>query len=636
MQCPRCQRENRRDAKFCDECGTPLQHPFASAQPPPPYADVQRSLAEALNQQTATAEILRVISSSPTDIQCVFDAIAERAMQLCQASSSGVLRFDGNLVHIVALGNVSQEGAAALRGAFPMAPNTRSASTRAILTGSVVHIPDVLEDPEYGITTQAQAGGFRSVLSVPMLRERKAIGGVTVGRPTPGRFSESQIVLLQTFADQAVIAIENVRLFKELEARTADLTRSVGQLTALGDVGRAVSSTLDLDTVLTTIVSRAVQLAEMDAGGIYEYDEAAEVFRLRATQNLPEEFLAIARPMAIRKGEGATGRLAVTREPVQVPDITAPDVYQSRLRDVLLRLGHRAVLSVPLLAEDHIVGSLNVARARPGDFPSDLIDLLKTFATQSALAIQNARLFREIEIKSRQLEVASQHKSEFLANMSHELRTPLNAIIGFSEVLTDRMFGELNEKQEEYIKDIYASGTHLLSLINDILDLSKIEAGRMELELTDFHLPTALDNALTLVRERAGRRNINLQMSVDERLGEVRADERKIRQVVLNLLSNAIKFTSEGGRIEVGAVPRDEFVEVSVSDTGVGIAPQDQEAVFEEFRQVGTAEKKAEGTGLGLTLCRKFIELHGGRIWVKSQVGMGSTFTFTIPVRRGE
>src|SRR5213594_3317353 len=220
--------------------------------------------------------------------------------------------------------------------------------------------------------------------------------------------------------------------------------------------------------------------------------------------------------------------------------------------------------------------------------------------------------------------------------MSHELRTPLNAIIGFSEVLTDRMFGELNEKQEEYLKDIYASGTHLLSLINDILDLSKIEAGRMELELTDFHLPTALDNALTLVRERAGRRSITLQMSVDERLGEVQADERKIRQVVLNLLSNAIKFTPEGGRIEVRAAPRDAFVEVSVSDTGVGIAPEDQEAVFEEFRQVGTAAKKVEGTGLGLTLCRKFVELHGGRIWVRSQVGVGSTFTFTIPVPRGE
>jgi signal transduction histidine kinase len=220
--------------------------------------------------------------------------------------------------------------------------------------------------------------------------------------------------------------------------------------------------------------------------------------------------------------------------------------------------------------------------------------------------------------------------------MSHELRTPLNAIIGFSEVLTDRMFGELNEKQEEYLKDIYASGTHLLSLINDILDLSKIEAGRMELELTDFDLPQALDNAVILVRERAGRRSITLQMSVDERLGEVQADERKIRQVVLNLLSNAIKFTPEGGRIEVAAVPRDGFVEVAVTDTGIGIAPKDQEAVFEEFRQVGTAEKKAEGTGLGLTLCRKFIELHGGRIWVRSEVGLGSTFTFSIPVGRGE
>jgi len=244
--------------------------------------------------------------------------------------------------------------------------------------------------------------------------------------------------------------------------------------------------------------------------------------------------------------------------------------------------------------------------------------------------------FREIADKSRQLEVASQHKSEFLANMSHELRTPLNAIIGFSEVLTERMFGDLNEKQEEYLKDIHASGQHLLYLINDILDLSKIEAGRMELELTDFDLPTAIDNALILVRERAGRRGITLQATVDERLGEVRADERKIRQVTLNLLSNAIKFTPEGGRIEVWAVPVDGSVEVSVSDTGVGIAPEDQEAVFEEFRQVGTSAAKQEGTGLGLTLCKRFVELHGGRIWVTSQVGVGSTFTFRLPVRCGE
>jgi signal transduction histidine kinase len=252
------------------------------------------------------------------------------------------------------------------------------------------------------------------------------------------------------------------------------------------------------------------------------------------------------------------------------------------------------------------------------------------------LATNLNRMSDELGRLYQQLAAASQHKSEFLANMSHELRTPLNAIIGFSEVLSERMFGELNEKQEEYLKDIHASGQHLLSLINDILDLSKIEAGRMELELSDFHLPTALDSALTLVRERAGRRGIALQMDVDERLGQIQADERKVRQVVLNLLSNAIKFTPESGRIEVRASPQDGLVEVSVSDTGVGIAPEDQGAVFEEFRQVGTADKKVEGTGLGLTLCRKFVELHGGKIWVKSELGKGSTFTFTIPVRRGE
>src|SRR5256712_4436326 len=228
-----------------------------------------------------------------------------------------------------------------------------------------------------------------------------------------------------------------------------------------------------------------------------------------------------------------------------------------------------------MLREGSAIGTISITRAAPGEFSERQVEVLQTFADQAVIAIENVRLFKELEAsnreiaeKSRQLEVACQHKSEFLANMSHELRTPLNAVIGFSEVLTDRMFGELNEKQEEYLKDIYASGTHLLSLINDILDLSKIEAGRMELELTDFHLPTAIVKALILVRERAGRRSITLQMSVDERLGQIRADERKIRQVVLNLLSNAIKFTPEGGRIEVGAVPKDGFVEVSVSDTG--------------------------------------------------------------------
>jgi two-component system, NtrC family, sensor kinase len=595
--------------------------------------EAHAQVSEALERQTTTAEILRVISGSLTDTRPVFDIIAASALRLCGAGYGQVALYDGEWLHLVALDNVNPEGVEALRRRFPVRAEPGSAMGRAIHTRAVVSIPDVLEDPAYAFKSELVTMGFRGLLVVPMLRESKPIGAIAVGRAEPGLFSDRQIELLQTFAEQAVIAIENVRLFKELQTRTAELTRSVDQLTALGEVGRAVSSTLDLETVLTTIVSRAVQLLGPVAGAIYEYDEGAEEFHLRATENFEAEYVELLRAMPIRKGEGALGRVALTQQPVQIPDFTQEGTYQSRFRDALTRLGYRALLAVPLLREDHIIGGLVINGKTPGEFPSEVIDLLKTFASQSALAIQNARLFHEIADKSRQLEAASQHKSEFLANMSHELRTPLNAIIGFSEVLVDRMFGELNEKQDEYLKDIYASGQHLLSLINDILDLSKIEAGRMELEVTDFDLPGAIGNALTLVRERASRRGITLGHAVDERLGQIRGDERKVKQVLLNLLSNALKFTPEGGRIDVSARVHDGVAEVSVADTGVGIAPEDQEAVFEEFRQVGTADKKVEGTGLGLALARKCIELHGGRIWVESEVGKGSTFTFTLPVR---
>ncbi len=588
-----------------------------------------RDLTEALEQQTATAEILRVISSSPTGAQPTFDAIVAAATTLCEADHAHLFRFDGNLIHFVAHHGSTPEEINAAQRAFPQPPSHGSVTARAILAAAVVQIADVSEDPELAAALRA----FRTVLSVPMILEGRPLGAITVARRVVRPFTGKQIALLQTFADQAVIAIENVRLFRELQARTAELTRSVDQLTALGEVGRAVSSTLDLATVLTTIVSRAVQLAGMEAGAIYEYDEGTEVFHLRATQNLPAEFLEIARPMALRKGEGATGRLAVTREAVQIPDIMAPDAYEGRLRDILLRLGHRAVLAVPLVSEDRVVGSLVVNRKEPGEFAPEVIDLLKTFGTQSALAIENARLYRAVEDKGRELEAASRHKSEFLANMSHELRTPLNAIIGFSEVLQERMFGELNDKQLEYVMDVLESGRHLLSLINDILDLSKVEAGRMELQLDTFDLPAALDNALMLVRERASRRGVALEQAIDPRLGDIVADERKVKQILLNLLSNAIKFTPEGGRISIQATLVDGAVQIAVSDTGIGIAPEDQALVFEEFRQVGgDTTRKSEGTGLGLALTRKFVELHGGRIDVASQVGQGSTFTFSIPV----
>ena len=336
----------------------------------------------------------------------------------------------------------------------------------------------------------------------------------------------------------------------------------------------------------------------------------------------------------LRLGEGVAGKAAAIRAPVQVADVLDEQAYDvARIRVVFEQQKLRALLAVPLLLEQRIVGALVVWRQEPGEFAPEVVNLLQTFASQSVLAILNARLFREIKAKSLELEAASRHKSEFLANMSHELRTPLNAIIGFSEVLAERMFGEINDKQAEYLADILESGRHLLSLINDILDLSKIEAGRMELEPTEFNLPDAIENALTLVRERAHRHGIALGRMVDERLGSICADERKVKQVLLNLLSNALKFTPEGGRIDVAATVTDNAIEISVSDTGVGIAAEDQAAVFEEFRQVGAASKKIEGTGLGLAISRKFIELHGGKIWVKSQVGAGSTFAFTLPLQ---
>jgi signal transduction histidine kinase len=590
-------------------------------------------ISEALEQQTATAEILRVISGSPTELNPVFDAILANACRLCGANLAALWRMSGDRLVGTASYNASAEFADHMKR-NPIVPDRKGPTRLAALERRIVHVADMTIEPGFS-PVSLHFEKARTVLAVPLLRDGGLLGVLSMWRREVSPFTDQQVALVQTFADQAVIAIENVRLFTELQARTTQLTRSVSELRALGEVGQAISSTLDLRTVLSTIVARATQLSGTDAGVIYEYDNDEEVFLPRASEHLEANIVETMLATPVRRGEGATGRLADVHEPIQVPDIfVAP--AESRVRGSLVRAGYRALLAVPLVREDQLLGGLTVLRKIPGAFANETVELLQTFATQSALAIQNARLFRELADKSSELQAASQHKSEFLANMSHELRTPLNAVIGFSEVLSERMFGDLNEKQDEYLKDIHASGQHLLSLINDILDLSKIEAGKMDVEPADFDVRMAIDNALMLVRERAARKSIEVQATVDERLGQIHGDERKIRQVLLNLLSNAIKFTPAGGRIEVLAKPVNGSLEVSVTDTGVGIAPEDQETVFEEFRQVGTADKKVEGTGLGLALSRKFIQLHGGRMWVKSEVGAGSTFTFTIPARRAE
>jgi two-component system, NtrC family, sensor kinase len=448
-----------------------------------------RELRVALDQQTATSEVLKIISRSAFDLEPVLQTLVENAGRLCNADFGIIFRFDGEVFRSAADYGLSPEYRDfVLRN--PIRPGRGSITGRAALERRTVHIPDVLADHEYELTERQRVGGYRTNLGVPMFREGVLIGVFALTKYEFEPFTDKQIELVTTFADQAAIAMENARLLGELQSRTVELTRSVEELKALGEVGRAVSSTLDLRTVLDTIVTRAVELSRTGGGFIYEFDDATQEFHLRATHQVEDELAEALRVEPIRFGEGATGRAAAMRAPVQITDTLDEKEYPfTRIRSILARLGYRSVLAVPLLLEQQVLGALVVQRRESGTFAPEVVNLLQTFATQSALAIQNARLFHEIERKSRELEVASQHKSEFLANMSHELRTPLNAIIGFSEVLSERMFGELNEKQEEYLKDIYASGTHLLSLINDILDLSKIEAGRMELELTDFHLP---------------------------------------------------------------------------------------------------------------------------------------------------
>ena len=593
--------------------------------------DRTRELSEALEQQTATSEILSVISSSPTDLTPVMEALVESAARLCEAQNAQIFRVEGGTMRLVACYGPVRSSLAVGESR----PITRgSVSGRCIVDRTELHYADLLVDVarEYPDIAPAVRGqGIRTTVGIPLVREGVAIGAITAFRTEVRPFTDKQIALLQTFADQAVIAIENVRLFTELQRRNAEVTEALEQQTATSEILGVISgSPTDAQPVFEAIAASAVRLCGGKRGSVYRFDGG--LVHWLAGHNVPEEFRA-AFPMPLADSP-MVGRCIETRAVVAIADMDHDPTVSARHR-AMARGQYRSLLIVPMSRESTVFGAISVAREEPGDFTPKQVALLQTFADQAVISIENVRLFSELQERTAQLQVANRHKDEFLANMSHELRTPLNAIIGFSEVMLERMFGDINEKQEEYLNDILTSGRHLLSLINDILDLSKIEAGRMELDLTDFNLAAAIDNAMTLVHERAARRGLTLTQDVDDAIGDFRGDERKIKQVLLNLLSNAIKFTPEGGRVEVRAALKGDVVEIAVRDTGVGIASEDQEAVFEEFRQVGTdLARKHEGTGLGLALARRFVELHGGNIWLESEVGVGSTFTFALPVRR--
>ncbi len=772
-----------------------------------------RELSEALEEQSAIGELLRVINQTTFDLQRVLETLIQKATRLCGAEHGLIYRFDGEHCRLVADYGISPEFRD-LEQRNPVHPGRGTLAGRVALEKRTLHIPDALADPEYEWLEGQRVGGYRTMLGVPLLREGALIGVIVMWTSEVKPFTEKQIQLATSFADQAVIAIETVRLFNEVQERTHELQLSLEEVRVLGDVSRAVSSSLDLRQVLDTILRHAVKLSNCDAGAIFELDPRTQCFAGVASHNLSPEYLATIQTTPVDPTRGVIKRATESGQPFQILDVERAHDYM--FREVTLKEGFRALLVAPIgvgrvmrgvvvyrraasAFDDRVVNLLTalanqskvaIENARlfqdvqshrvqleqlsknleqlyrlstamqeplslkeqltrvlegarqmgildrlyvwvvsPGgdklvnlagagfteeewrDFegaeiplpeagamykayregiplvfneetplppelrlkpqylasggmrtksflavpmvargvtvglltgdnkpsrrpiPRETVELLRTFASHAAVAVANARLFQEIEEKSQQLEVATRHKSQFLANMSHELRTPLNAILGYTELILDNIYGEVPDRIHEVLRRVEKSGRHLLGLINDVLDLSKIEAGQLTLALADYSMKDVIQAVSTAVEALAAEKNLALRVALPPDLPLGKGDERRITQVLLNLVGNAIKFTETGEvRVEVAASDGD-FV-VSVSDTGPGILPADQQRIFEEFQQADTSStKKKKGTGLGLSIAKRIVELHGGRIWVESTPEQGSTFRFTLPFR---
>jgi signal transduction histidine kinase len=584
---------------------------------------------EALAQQTATADILAVISSSQAQPKPVFDAIVDRTTLICRATFACLGLFEGSALRFVAISGVSADAEFfhperlhqpdGCPYVIPLARAKRTAQTLDLRAER-----GYLErDPFYVIT--ADVGGARTALRVPLLKDSTLLGHLWAFRPEVRPFTDKQIELVTNFANHAVIAIENTRLLNELR-------ESLQQQTATADVLKVINrSTFDLQGVFDTLIESAARLCEADNALLWRRDD--ELCHVVANHVYSREFEEYLKQHPVPVGRGSlAGRTALEGKVVHIPDVLADPEYT--MTETIKRAPYRTMLGVPLLREGNPIGVIALTRATVRPFTDKQIELVTTFADQAVIAIENVRLFDEIQDKSRQLAEASEHKSQFLASMSHELRTPLNAIIGLTEMMATNAARFGTEKALEPLRRVNAAGTHLLSLINEILDLSKIEAGKLELNTEPVNLARLIDEVIGTAGQLAEKNKNRLIVEAQEDLGALTADPMRLKQILLNLLSNACKFTKEGEvalRVREVADGRD-WLELAVADTGIGLTAEQQAKLFQDFTQADSlTARRYGGTGLGLALSRKLARMMGGDVTVTSEPGKGSVFTVRLP-----